>query len=107
MILNNNILINELQINKKLLDDKKQQTEYKIRYIVEYIRLWLIISSEREGIKNINFIDCMCNAGIYADGDLGTAIEVLLLFKERDVYKRQLHHLVFNDVINYSQRHLL
>ncbi len=72
--------INNFNIDKKILDDKKQQTEYKIRYVIEYIRLWLIVSSKRENIKNINFIDCMCNAGIYTDGDLGTSMEVLLLF---------------------------
>jgi three-Cys-motif partner protein len=66
--------------NCKILDDKKPQTEYKIQYIREYVRLWLLISENRGDLKNINFIDCMCNAGIYSDGDLSTAMEVLELF---------------------------
>lgn len=91
-------IFDKLQIEKKLLDVKKQQTEYKIKYVVEYIKLWLIISSERSSIKNINFIDCMCNAGIYEDGDLGTSIEVLLLFKERaKLHPEKTYNLFLND----------
>lgn len=71
-----------LNIDTKHLDEQKQQTEYKIKYIIEYVKLWLIISSERENINTINFIDCMCNAGIYKNSNLGTSIEVLKLFFE-------------------------
>ena len=60
----------------------KQQTDYKIKYVSEYIRLWAIISAERVDVKDINFIDCMCNAGIYMDGDCCTAMEVLNIFIE-------------------------
>lgn len=91
-------IIDKLRIDKKILDDKKQQTEYKIKYVVEYIKLWLIISSERDSIKNINFIDCMCNAGIYADGDLGTSIEILLLFKESaKLHPEKTYNMFLND----------
>ena len=96
--MNSTEIIDKLQIDKKILDDKKQQTEYKIKYVVEYIKLWLIISSKRDSIKNINFIDCMCNAGIYSDGDLGTAIEVLLLFKQSaKLHPQKTYNLFFND----------
>ena len=96
--MNNIQAIEYLKINKKFLDIKKQQTEYKIKYIVEYIRLWLIISSERENIKNINFIDCMCNAGIYSDGDLGTSMEILLLFQESaKLHPDKTYNLFLND----------
>ena len=67
----------ELDIDIRHLDAKKQQTDYKIKYVSEYVRIWTIISAERHEVKDINFIDCMCNAGIYADGDCCTAIEVL------------------------------
>jgi len=90
--------IDNFNIDKKILDDKKQQTEYKIRYVVEYIRLWLIISSERGNIENINFIDCMCNAGIYKDGDLGTSMEVLLLFIDSaKLHSNKQYNLFLND----------
>lgn len=72
--------IEDLKINNKLLDEKKQQTDYKIKYVVEYVKLWMLVNLNREEITNINFIDCMCNAGIYKDGDLCTAVEVLSLF---------------------------
>ena len=91
-------LIDNFNIDKKILDNKKQQTEYKIRYVVEYIRLWLIISSERKNIDNINFIDCMCNAGIYKDGDLGTSMEVLLLFiNSAKLHPKKQYNLFLND----------
>lgn len=74
--------IDELGINSKILDSKKQQTDYKIKYVTRYIQLWLFVNSNRSKITDLNFIDCMCNAGIYQDGDLCTAAEVLTLFIE-------------------------
>lgn len=87
-----------LNICESNLDAKKQQTDYKIRYVSEYIRLWAIISAERADVEDINFIDCMCNAGVYADGDCCTAIEVLKIFievAERHKYKN--FNLYLND----------
>ncbi len=81
-------LINELNINKKQLDEKKQQTDYKIKYIIEYMIRWLQVNVHRPDITDINYVDCMCNAGIYQDGDLCTSMEVLLLF----VNIASLHH---------------
>lgn len=69
-----------LEKHKKCLDPKKPQTTNKIKYIKAYVEKWLIIMTQRGDITNINFIDCMCNAGIYADGDLCTATEILKLF---------------------------
>lgn len=93
-------LIKKLEIPLNELDEKKEQTNYKIKYIVEYIRLWLIVSCERKDIKieNINFIDSMANAGIYVDGDLGTPTEVFLLFQEfsKNNPNKQFN-LFFND----------
>ena len=40
-------LIKKLEIPLNELDEKKEQTNYKIKYIVEYIRLWLIVSCGR------------------------------------------------------------
>lgn len=65
-----------LEIDKNMLTDKKQQTDYKIKYVSEYAKLWSIISAERNDVTEITFIDCMCNAGVYRDGDCCTAIEV-------------------------------
>jgi len=58
-------LINELNINLKQLDEKKQQTDYKIKYIVEYVKLWILVNVSRSNVTDLNFVDCMCNAGIY------------------------------------------
>ena len=49
-------LIKELDINKKFLQSKKDQTLYKIKYIVEYVKNWLFVFCKRKDIKNINFI---------------------------------------------------
>lgn len=65
----NKTLIDELDIDVQSLQAKKPQTEYKIQYIREYVLYWLKVSVNRDNIENINFIDCMCNAGIYQDGD--------------------------------------
>lgn len=91
-------LIKELEIPMDKLDEKKDQTSYKIEYIVEYIKLWLIVSCQREEIENINFIDSMANAGIYADGDLGTPTRVFLLFQEFSKDNPdKIFNLFFND----------
>lgn len=92
-------LIKELDINKKFLQSKKDQTLYKIKYIVEYVKNWLFVFCKRKDIKNINFIDSMCNAGIYLDGDLGTATEVLLLFQEFCInYPEKNFNIFVNDI---------
>lgn len=90
--------IKELKINNKSLDEKKQQTDYKIKYVVEYIKLWILVNINRDEITNINFVDCMCNAGIYKDGDLCTAIEVLFIFiKYAQDYENKSFNLFVND----------
>lgn len=67
---------------EKSLDKKKSQTTYKIKYVSAYVRNWLFVVSAKKEACNINFIDSMCNAGIYADGEYSTAIEVLKLYNE-------------------------
>lgn len=41
-----------------------------------------MIEVNRKEIQQINFIDCMCNAGVYKDGDACTALEVIGIFNE-------------------------
>lgn len=88
-----------LEIDKNMLTDKKQQTDYKIKYVSEYAKLWSIISTERNDVTEITFIDCMCNAGVYRDGDCCTAIEVFSLFKEAArLHKNKTYNLYLNDI---------
>lgn len=68
------------EINPAILTNKKQQTDKKIEYVRDYVARWAVISAARREINTITFIDCMCNAGVYRDGDCGTAIEVLQVF---------------------------
>lgn len=50
-------------------------------------------------VKNINFIDCMCNAGLYKDGGKGTAIKVLNLFNEFALqHTDKTFNLILNDI---------
>lgn len=87
-----------VDIDEKILDDKKSQTTYKIKYIQEYVKLWILVSVNRAEIVNINFIDCMCNAGIYHDGDLCTSMEVLSLFITYSTkYPEKRFNLFLND----------
>ena len=88
-----------LTTNKELLDEKKPQTTYKIAYVSKYVEKWLCIMSNVDEVKNINFIDCMCNAGIYTDGGKGTAIKVLELFNGFALQHRdKTFNLILNDI---------
>lgn len=88
-----------LNIDMNLLTDKKQQTDYKIKYVSEYAKLWSIVSAERDDITEITFIDCMCNAGVYKDGDCCTAIEVFCIFNEAaQLHKNKTYNLYLNDI---------
>lgn len=66
--------------NKKKLDEIYEHTEYKIKYIKKYVEYWLYVVANYDRNKTINFVDCMCNAGIYSNGVFGTPVEVLKLF---------------------------
>lgn len=70
----------ELNISASTLTEKKQQTTKKVEYVREYVRLWALVMLERATIDTISFIDCMCNAGVYRDGDCCTAVEVMYVF---------------------------
>ena len=88
-----------LQDNINLLDEKKPQTTYKIEYVSKYVEKWLFVMSNIGDVKNINFIDCMCNAGIYTDGELGTAIRVLQLFNKFAIqHPDKTFNLILNDI---------
>ena len=83
----------------KILDKKKPQTTNKIKFISSYVKNWLYVWSNTGSIAGINFIDCMCNAGIYKDGDTGTAVEVLKLFIDSaTIHVDKTFNLFFNDV---------
>lgn len=69
-------------IDDSVLDEKGEQTTYKIKYVTRYVRQWALIEVNRKEIQQINFIDCMCNAGVYKDGDACTALEVIEIFNE-------------------------
>ena len=92
-----------LSINPAILDEKKQQTSYKIKYVSRYVYQWALIEVNRTSIQRINFIDCMCNAGIYKDGDACTALEVINIFN--DLAKRfpQKSFVVYLNDINYDR----
>lgn len=86
---------------EKQLDDKNEQTTYKIKYITSYVKNWLIVMSNAKHTENINFIDCMCNAGIYKDGDFCTAICVLKMFKDfAQSFPNKNYCLYINDKSN-------
>ena len=65
--------------NDKYLDEAKLHTQYKIKYIKNYVKRWLNVAVNCSQ-RNIVFIDSMCNAGVYKDGIKGTCIEVVELF---------------------------
>lgn len=85
-----------IQRERSHLTEKKEHTKHKILYVCEYVKEWLYVSCNSQN-DNLNFIDCMSNAGIYADGEFCTAIEVIKIFCERAP-----HHddKVFNVLLN-------
>lgn len=85
--------------NKKYIDAKNEQTSYKIKYVTKYVDNWLRVLSNAKFCSNLNFIDSMCNAGIYSDGDFCTAFKVLELFKNYAYqYPQKKYSLYINDV---------
>ena len=86
--------------NGKCLDEAKLHTQYKIKYIKDYVRRWLNVAVNSRQ-RNIVFIDSMCNAGIYKNGVKGTCIEVIELFIE---YARENQNKQFYVFLNdYDQ----
>lgn len=88
-----------LNINRSCLTDKKQHTTKKIEYISDYVNKWARIGAERDNTSVICFIDGMCNAGVYSDGDGCTAVEVLMIFSELcRIYPKKIFRIFFNDI---------
>ena len=86
---------------KGLLDDKKDQTTYKINYVSAYVKEWLYVLANRKNATTVNFIDCMCNAGIYADGELGTPVKSLEHIRDAAyVHPNVQFHVFLNDYDN-------
>ncbi len=88
-----------LSANIKMLDEKKSQTTQKIKYVSKYIEKWLYVVTNIDQVHNINFVDCMCNAGVYKDGEIGTSIKVLELFNEfAPKHPDKSFNLILNDI---------
>lgn len=88
----------------KHLTEKKPHTTHKILYLCHYVKEWLRVVCNAEN-NNLNFIDCMANAGVYADGDLCTAVEVLRIFAETaKQFPDKTFNVLFNDYNSNSVR---
>lgn len=73
-------------------------TKHKIDYISDYVYNWSIIGANYSDCKQINFIDCMCNAGIYKDSTLTTSMRILQTFiQHAKKYPNKLFNLFLND----------
>lgn len=97
MLLQNNKFEKIILKEDAFLTKKAIHTKYKIQYVSEYAKNWAYVSSNNMS-TNINFIDCMCNAGIYKDGDFCSAIEVLKIFRECAYkYPEKRYNLFLND----------
>lgn len=95
-------LVKFVNDNKEKLqnDDITNITRHKIKYVSNYIENWTYIMCENNKIDTINFIDCMCNAGIYNDCTLSTSMEVLTIFvKQAEKYPNMKFNLFLNDIL--------
>lgn len=86
-----------IEKNKRYLDSVYPHTKYKIKYIKAYVQKWLEVAINRKGTQSVNFIDCMCNAGIYSNNIWGTSTEVLLPFTK---VAPSFPHIQFNLFVN-------
>lgn len=90
-------LITSLAIDPSCLEDKKEQTTKKLEYVSAYVREWLHVAIGAKA-KHIVFIDAMSNAGIYKDGQLGTAALVSKAFSQLAVdYPSVDYRIYIND----------
>lgn len=86
--------------NKDGLQEKNitDITKHKIKYISDYVDNWVYSLVGWDDCNNINFIDCMCNAGVYKDCTLATSMEVLNVFiKHAKVHPNKAFNLFLND----------
>lgn len=84
--------------NLGCLTKKHEQTDKKIAYIKAYVVIWMKVMSSQAKNEYITFIDSMCNAGIYSDGDLGTVSEVCRIFiDECKIHTDKQFRLLCND----------
>ena len=88
---------NERRLQKK---DITNITKNKIKYISDYINNWIYSVIGFDDCKHINFIDCMCNAGIYRDCTLSTSMEVLKVFVNQSKKNPQKEFNLFLNDIN-------
>ena len=85
--------------HEKLLDPKENHTTKKVELLRSYMDLYIQVQAHRDKILEIDFIDAMCNAGIYSDGDLCTSMEVLDIFIENAARYANIHFSLFiNDI---------
>ncbi len=73
-----------------------EHSKMKILLISSYVENWLRVGCNGKWKKMV-FADCMCNAGIYADGTLGTPSEVYKLILD---YAKDFSDMKFYIYIN-------
>lgn len=89
--------------NEKLLDSKELHTRKKVELLQEYMNRYIQVQANHlkgnNGTNYIDFIDAMCNAGIYDDGDFCTSMEVLKVFIENvEKYPHVEFSIFLNDI---------
>ncbi|MGB5824545.1 MAG: three-Cys-motif partner protein TcmP [Proteocatella sp.] len=88
--------------NSKVISHASPHTVKKFELIESYIKSWAQKLMLTKNCTGIIFIDCMCNSGVYEDGDketvYGTPIRVAnALIDVARTYPSKQVHLYFND----------
>ena len=96
-------VIEQLGIDPKILDSKKEQTTKKVEYVRAYVEKWLWVWVAGPNTKSVTFIDAMANAGIYKDGDLCTVAEVAKLFGDFAKEHPQITFRLYINEINKAR----
>ncbi|WP_282209686.1 three-Cys-motif partner protein TcmP [Parvibacter caecicola] len=92
-------VLSQVGCSANKLDEKKEQTSKKIEYVTSYVAEWIRVGCMSSKLNTLNFVDGMSNAGIYRDGDLGTATLVYALFLDAaEAYPDMSFNLIFNEI---------
>ena len=96
---------------KNIIDKASPHTIKKFELIEEYIKSWAQKLLLTESCNGLIFIDCMCNCGIYTDGDgqsvKGTAVRVSEALREAArTYTDKNIHIYLNARVEELKKYL-
>jgi len=93
---------------KETADSVKEHTEAKLQFYIRYLERYMLILLASPGISRINIYDLYCGAGIYSDGNAGSAIRAASVISQSldRNFKQITVNLHLNDLNNQKVERL-